>query len=355
MDTIYDVIVIGAGQSGLAAGYYLKKAGLSFLILESGSEATGAWPHYYNSLRLFSPAKYSSLPGYAFPGDKKRYPTRDEVVDYLKTYAEKLQLPIRYHRKVVRIHKQNQVFQIETSQEERYYTKQVIAATGSFQRPYMPDIKGHQDYKGEILHSSFYKHSDGFKGKSVIVVGRGNSAIQIGVELAPIAKTTLATLHPVQFMPQTILGKDLHFWLTVTGLDRFPFWRFGVRAGASTSVIDTGKYKELIANELPKQRRMFTSFTSTGVVWEDGQIEDVDAVIFSTGYRDHVPYLKDLGALDAQDTPLHRAGVSKNVEGLYYLGLTGQRSFASATIRGTGGDAKVIVKKIVHQMRHKGL
>jgi len=353
MNTIYDVIVIGAGQSGLAAGYYLKKAGLQFLVLESGREATGSWPYYYDSLRLFSPAKYSSLPGYAFPGDKKRYPSRDEVVDYLKTYAEKMQLPIKHHMKVVRIHKQEQAFHIETSSGEKYYSKNVIAATGSFQRPYMPVIDGHQDYQGHILHSSTYKNPDSFKGKSVIVVGRGNSAIQIGVELAPLAKTTLATLRPVQFMPQTVLGRDLHFWLSVTGLDGFPFWRFGVRAGTSTSVIDTGKYKEMISNGLPQQREMFMSFTSTGVVWADGQMEDVDAVIFSTGYRDHVPYLKDLGALDARHTPLHRAGVSTSMSGLYYLGLTGQRSFASATIRGTGRDAKIIINKIVRHIRNE--
>src|SRR5690606_14907335 len=271
----------------------------------------------------------------------------------LKTYADKMKLPIKYHMKVVRIHKQEQVFHIETSPGETYYAKHVIAATGSFQRPYTPDIEGHQNYKGEILHSSSYKNPDSFKGKSVVVVGRGNSAIQIGVELAPLAKTTLATLHPVQFMPQTVFGKDLHFWLTSTGLDHFPFWRFGVKAGTSTSVIDTGKYKEMISNGLPQQRKMFTSFTSTGVVWADGQIEDVDAVIFSTGYRDHVPYLKDLGALDTRHRPLHRAGISTSVNGLYYLGLTGQRSFASATIRGTGRDAKNIISKIVRQIRNE--
>jgi len=353
MNTIYDVIVIGAGQSGLAAGYYLKKAGLQFLVLESGREATGSWPHYYDSLRLFSPAKYSSLPGYSFPGGKKRYPSRDEVVDYLKTYAEKMKLPIHYQMKVICIHKQEHLFHIETESGKTFLTKNVIAATGSFKRPYMPVINGHQDYQGHILHSSTYKNPDTFNGKSVIVVGRGNSAIQIAVELAPLTKTTLATLHPVQFMPQTVLGRDLHFWLTVTGLDRFPFWRIGVKAGTSTSVIDTGKYKEMISNGLPQQRKMFTSFTSTGVVWADGQVENVDAVIFSTGYHDHVPYLKDLGVLDARHTPLHRAGVSTSVNGLYYLGLTGQRSFASATIRGTGRDAKIIISKIVRQIRNE--
>jgi len=353
MNRIYDVIVIGAGQSGLAAGFHLKKAGLKFLILESGLEATGSWPHYYDSLRLFSPAKYSSLPGYAFPGDKKRYPSRNEVVDYLKVYAEKMQLPINYQMKVVRIQKQERAFHIETGSGEIFFARNVIAATGSFQRPYIPNIKGNHGYKGNILHSSAYKNPDPFIGKKVIVVGRGNSAIQIGIELAPLARTILATLHPVKFMPQTILGKDLHFWLTVTGLDRFPFWRFGVKVGTSTSVIDSGRYKEMISKGLPQQRRMFTSFTSTGVVWADGQIEDVDAVIFSTGYRDHIPYLEELGALDAHHTPLHRVGVSTEMRGLYYLGLTGQRSFASATIRGTGGDAKIIIKKIVRHMRNK--
>lgn len=351
MDKIYDVIVVGAGQSGLAAGYYLKKAGLSFLILESGKAATGSWPLYYDSLKLFSPAKYSSLPGFKFPGAANRYPTRDEVAEYLQQYAITMDLPIKYLMKVSTTKRVEGNFHVQAASGETFYTKNLIAATGSFQRPYMPKIKGSENFLGKILHSSAYKNPNQFLNQKVIVVGRGNSAVQIGVELSQLTNTTLATLHPVNFVPQTFLGKDLHFWLTVSGLDRFPFWRLGIKAGTGTSVIDSNHYQLMLKKELPQQRSMFTSFSSTGVVWADGKAEDIDAIIFATGYRDHVPYLKDLGALNYDGSPIQKAGVSSVIPGLYYLGLTGQRSFASATIRGTGGDAKIIAKKIIRQTR----
>ncbi|MFX3636880.1 MAG: NAD(P)-binding domain-containing protein, partial [Candidatus Pristimantibacillus sp.] len=235
---------------------------------------------------------------------------------------------------------------------ETFRTKNLIAATGSFKRPYFPIIKGSEDYLGEILHSAAYKNQKPFLNQNVIVVGRGNSAVQIGVELSQLTNTTLAVLNPVKFVPQTFLGKDLHFWLTITGLDRFPFWRFRIKAGSSTSVIDSNDFKSKLQKGLPKQRSMFTSFSSTGVVWADGKSEDIDAVIFATGYRDHVSYLQNLGALNSNGSPIQKAGVSSVVPGLYYLGLTGQRSFASATIRGTGGDAKIITKKIIRQTRN---
>lgn len=350
MDKVYDVIVIGAGQSGLAAGYYLKKAGLSFLILESGEEATGSWPLYYDSLKLFSPAKYSSLPGFKFPGDANRYPSRDEVVDYLKQYANKFELPIKYQMRVMSTERVEDTFHVFVASGETFRTKNLIAATGSFQRPYIPNIKGSDNYRGKILHSSTYKNPNQFLNQKVIVVGRGNSAIQIGVELSHLTNTTLATLHPVKFIPQSFLGKDLHFWLTITGLDRFPFWRLGINAGRSASVIDSSNYKLMLEKGLLQQRSMFTAFHTNGVTWADGKVENIDAVIFATGFRDHVPYLRNLGALDSNSSPIQIAGESSVVPGLYYLGLAGQRSFASATIRGTGGDAKIIAKKIIRKI-----
>jgi putative flavoprotein involved in K+ transport len=340
---IYDSIVIGAGQAGLASAYHLKKQKLDYLVLEASQQTAGSWPNYYDSLTLFSPARYSSLPEYRFPGDPNRYPTKKEVVSYLTNYAKHFDFHIQTEQKVTEVTKNNNVFQVVT-ESEKYYAKTVIAATGAFSHPYLPNIKGKDQYKGRVLHSSDYRKVEGFEGKRVVVVGAGNSAVQIAFELAQVSQVSLATRKPISFSPQQILGKDIHFWFIVSGLDRSPFAR-----GLSTtvSVLDTGIYKEAISKKKPDTRPMFSSFTEKGVIWGDGQEEKIDAVLFATGYRPKVMYLKTLQkALDSSGAPIQNKGISQSVHGLYYIGLSGQLAFSSATLRGVGPDAKYVVKHI---------
>jgi putative flavoprotein involved in K+ transport len=135
----------------------------------------------------------------------------------------------------------------------------------------------------------------------------------------------------------------VHFWLTVLGLDRF-----SLAKGLATkvSVLDTGMYQEAIQNGKLDRREMFVKFTEEGVMWKDGTIEKIDSVIFGTGYHPNVVYLESLPrALDLQGNPIQQNGVSTHVEGLYFVGLNGQRSFASATLRGVGNDAKYVIQK----------
>jgi putative flavoprotein involved in K+ transport len=155
----YDSIVIGAGQAGLAAAYYLHKKGLKYLVLEDSNQTAGSWTKYYNSLRLFSPARYSSLPGFKFPGNPNRYPTRDEVISYLNQYANHYNLNIRTEEKVIEVRKEGSSFVISTEKENVYYSKTVISATGAFSCPNIPKIDGSEIYKGKIIHSSQYKNA----------------------------------------------------------------------------------------------------------------------------------------------------------------------------------------------------
>jgi putative flavoprotein involved in K+ transport len=134
----YDVLLIGGGQAGLAAGYHLRRAGLSFAILEGRSDVGGSWPHYYDSLRLFSPAGRSSLPGMPFPGRPQHYPARDEVVAYLRHYVRHFALPIVTDARVLRVERTTQGFRVITSGGTIYHAHSIIAATGAFYRPYMP-------------------------------------------------------------------------------------------------------------------------------------------------------------------------------------------------------------------------
>lgn len=344
MKKTYDSIVIGSGQAGLATGYYLRKMGFNYLILEGSDQTAGSWTKYYDSLTLFSPARYSSLSGLKFPGNPNRYPTRDEVISYLNDYAKHYNLNIRTREKVLGVKKEGTYFEISTESENVYYSKTVISATGAFSCPNIPIIDGSESYKGKVIHSGQYKNIEEFKNQNVVVVGGGNSAVQIAYELSKASKVSIATRSPISFKPQRIFGKDIHFWLKVTGIDTFSY---GKKFSRDTSVMDTGIYKQAILEGNPESRSMFKKFTEEGVVWGDGREEKVDSIIYATGFRPNVNYLSSLiNAIDHFEYPIHIKGVSTTINGLYYIGLSGQRSFSSATIRGVAADAKYVVKKI---------
>ncbi|WP_419394133.1 flavin-containing monooxygenase [Cytobacillus praedii] len=347
MNRIWDAIVFGGGQAGLATGHHLQKSKLQFLILESEERAAGSWPKYYDSLKLFSPAQFSSLPGMKIPGDPDRYPTKSEVISYLEDYQKYFNLPIVRNSKVISVVQENHEFTIQTASGSKYKSKSIINATGSFNNPFTPSIKGQELFMGRTIHSADYLTREAFTNQRVVVVGSRNSAVQIAIELADVSNTTLAVRHPVKIVSQKILGKDLHFWLRIIGFDTFPFWKFGKTVPTSNSVIDSGNFKELLDKGKPDQKQMFTSFYSEGVVWPDGTKEPVDTVIFATGYQSNFPYLLEVEALDVEGNPIHAGGVSTSTPGLYYVGIEGQQSFASATLRGVDSDAGYVVRKLL--------
>ena len=265
------------------------------------------------------------------------------MVTYLTDYAKHFHFPIRTGEKVTRIQKKNNVFQVETELGYQLLAKTVIAATGAFSHPFLPNIQGKELYKARVLHSCQYRKVDEFQNQRVVVVGGVNSAVQIAYELAQVAQVSIATRKPISFSPQRILGRDVHFWLAVSGLDRLPLAK---DLANKVSVLDTGMYQESINNGKPDRREMFVKFTEEGVLWKEGTAEKIDAVIFATGYRPNVAYLEPLPkALDFQGNPIQQNGVSTHIEGLYFVGLNGQRSFASATLRGVGNDAKYVIQK----------
>jgi putative flavoprotein involved in K+ transport len=348
-----DTLVIGAGQAGLAAGYHLQRAGMRFTILEASDQPGGSWPGYYDSLHLFSPARFSALPGLPFPGDGDRYPARDEVTAYLRQYAVHFQLPVQTGMRVAHVTRQADAFQVTTADGTVIAARSVIAATGAFNRPYLPALPGQDAFAGQTLHAATYRGPESVRGRRIVVVGGGNSAVQIAVELAQVATVSLATRHPLRFQAQQVRGRDVHWWWHVTGFDRAAL---GQRIGGVLQtktvgvILDTGVYQAALAAGQPDRRAMFTAFTPTGVRWADGVEETVDAVIFATGYRPNLAYLAELGALDADGRPRHQAGVSTTVPGLGYVGLEQQRTFASATLRGVGPDAARVVRRLRREL-----
>ncbi|MCM0674831.1 NAD(P)/FAD-dependent oxidoreductase [Micromonospora phytophila] len=341
------VIVIGGGQSGLAAARAVLAVRLRPVVLQAGAEPVGSWPGYYDSLTLFSPARYSALPGMAFgAGDPDRYPTRGEVVAYLRRYAASLDADIRTGVRVTAVRpRPGGGYLVHTGAGEEIAAAGVVAASGSFENPHLPVLPGQDVYTGEVRHVAHYRRPEPYVGKRVIVVGAGNSAVQVAHELASLARVTLATRAPIQFVPQRIRGRDLHHWLHVTGADRLPRAVL-TRLIRHAAVLDTGVYRDAIAAGLLARREMFTAFTHDGVTWPDGTSEPVDAVIFATGYRPNLDYLAPLGALAPGGVPRQVGGISTARAGLVYLGLEFQRSFSSNTLRGVGRDATHVVSAL---------
>lgn len=348
----YDVIVIGGGQAGLAAGYHLQRAGLKFLILEASDEATGSWKHYYDSLKIFSPARYSSLPGMPFPGAPDRYPTRNDVIDYLRAYVQHFNLPIQTNTRVEKVERVDQKFHVFAGQPSPFIARSVIAATGAFSRPHQPAFESLANYRGLILHSSDYLRPQPFAGQRVLIVGGGNSAVQIAVELAGVAQVTLTSRDPLRFWRQRFLGRDLHFWLKISGYDTWKrqFAQWSPAAINQPGVLDTGKYQAAFQSGNPTYQPLFNHFTAQGVAYADGTKHSYDSVIFATGFRPNLTYLETLGALDAFGNARHRYGISQTTHGLYFVGLSEQRSFASATLRGVGRDAAYVIRDLTQYL-----
>ena len=291
------VIVVGAGQSGLAAARALRELRMPTVILEASDRPTGSWPRYYDSLRMFSPAGYSSMPGMPFPGAPDHYPGRDEVTDYLERYAGRARRrdPDQHPRG------DDPAGREGVPRPHRGWTglpaSGIVAASGSFSNPYRPSFPGEDTFTGELSHVADYRNPTPYAGKRVIVVGAGDSAAQVANELAPVATVTIATRHPVRFIPQRVGGHDVHYWFRETGFDTLPAVWLSKIIGGSV-VTDSVGFEQTLAEGRVDRRPMFTALDGGRVVWSDGQREPVDAIILATGYRPSLRYLRELGALD---------------------------------------------------------
>ena len=334
--------MIGGGQAGLAIGYYLRQQGCRFVILELASELAPAWRERWDSLTLFTPRRYSALPGLPFPGDPDGYPTRDEVIAYLERYAESFQLPIGLDSEVKKLEQDDERFRLEL--DDRTITAdQVVVATGPFQKPFVPKLA--EELSADVFqaHAVGYRKPNDVPDGTVLVVGGGNTGFQIAKELSTTHKVVLSVGSRQKPLPQRLLGRDLFWWLTKAGiLNKSIESRLGRKLSTRDTLIGSSP-RELKRRYGVELKPRAVDADGRKVRFEDGSELEVDAVIWASGYRpDHswirLPVFDD-GRLR------HRRGVT-DVPGLYFLGLTWQYTRGSALIGWVRDDAEFIAEQI---------
>jgi putative flavoprotein involved in K+ transport len=333
----FEVVVIGAGQAGLAMGYFLKRQGRRFVIVEAADSIGAAWRSRWESLVLFTPRRYDSLPGLPFPGDPDGYPTRDEVVAYLERYAETFELPIELNSPVRSLTKNDGSF-VLVIDGRTIEAEQVVVATGPFQAPYVPELAEQLVPDVFLIHSTAYRNANQIPEGTVLVVGGGNTGFQIAKELSSTHQVHLAVGSRQTPLPQTILGRDLFWWLTKVGL---------LKKNVESRLGRRLRERETLIGSKPRElRRRYGVELKPRVVGASGRTIrfGVDAVIWATGYRADYSWIK-LPVVDPKGEARHRRGVT-DVPGLYFLGLTWEYTRGSALLGWVKEDAEFIANEI---------
>jgi putative flavoprotein involved in K+ transport len=341
-DERYDVVVIGAGQAGLAIGHFLGKQGRRFMILEAADSIASAWRSRWDSLVLFTPRRYDALPGLAFPGDPEGYPTRDEVIAYLERYAADFELPIALSSPVRSLTKEGNAFVLEAG-AKRILAHQVVVATGPFQVPNMPALADGLSNEIFQTHSTGYRRPADVPDGRVLVVGGGNTGFQIAKELAATREVHLAIGSRQKPLPQRLLGRDLFWWLTKLGLlSKTVESRVGQRLRSSDTLI--GSSPRQVKRHGVQVRPRAVRVDGRTIGFADGSELEVDAVIWATGYRPDHSWI-ELPVTDDNGRLRHRRGVTE-VPGLYFLGLSWQHTRGSALLGFVADDAAFIAGQV---------
>jgi putative flavoprotein involved in K+ transport len=341
-DDRVEVVVVGAGQAGLAIGFFLARQGRRFLILEAADSVGAAWRERWDSLTLFTPRRYDALPGLGFPGDPNAYPTRDEVVSYLTAYAETYQLPVIFDSAVRSLTPSDNGFQLEC-RGRTVVADQVVVATGPFQLPFTPALASQLSPAVFQMHSTGYRQPQDIPAGTVLIVGGGNTGFQIATELTGTHSVHLAVGSRQTPLPQKIWRRDLFWWLTKTGL---------LKSSVDSRLGRRLRQREALIGSSPRQLRRrgvdlhprAVSASDTTVSFADGTQLRVDAVVWATGYQPDYSWI-DAPVLDAGGRVRHHRGVT-DVPGLYFLGLSWQHTRGSALLGWVKDDAKYIATQI---------
>jgi putative flavoprotein involved in K+ transport len=342
----YDTIVVGGGQAGLAAGYHLAQKDIDFLILDGNDRVGDSWRNRWDSLQLFTPAKYSGLPGLQFPGRPLALPDKNQVGDYLERYAEQFDLPVRSSTWVKHLERDCNRF-VLYSEHVTYQANSVIVTTGPFQTPRVPALASQLPRAVRQFHSSEYRNPSQLPPGDVLVVGVGNSGAQIAMELAQSRRVWLAGRESGH-LRRRLLGRDLYDWI----------WPIFTRFDADTVIGRRMKRRTRATDPLigiAPTDIVRSGVTRVGKLTEvrDGQpfcedrAVDPDVVIWCTGFTADYGWIA-LPVFGDDGYPRHDRGVVAEAPGLYFLGLRFQHRRTSALIGGVGADAAYIAD-VIHR------
>jgi putative flavoprotein involved in K+ transport len=346
----FDTVIIGGGQAGLAAGYHLKQRGLPFVILDAQERVGDAWRTRWDSLRLFTPARYDKLPGLPFPAPAWSFPTKDEMGDYLETYAERFDLPVRSGVSVDRLSRDGDRYVISAG-DRRFDADRVVVSTGANRVPKVPGFASELDPRIVQMHSSEYRGPAQLRDGGVLLVGVGNSGAEIAFELSRTHRTWLAGKESGQIPVR-------HG--TIRARLGFQVFRFiGHHVLTLGTPIGRRALPKLVTKAAPLIRVRKKDLARAGVarvprvagvrdglpLLEDGRLLEVENVIWCTGFRQDFPWI-DLPIFRGDGRPVHDRGVAPSEPGLYFVGLVGQYSFSSDVIPGAGRDAGYVADAI---------
>jgi len=345
MTSRLDVVVIGGGQAGLAIGYHLARQRRRFTILEAAATPAAAWRERWDSLKLFTPVRFNSLPGFPFPGDPDSYPGRDAVVAYLDEYARRFELPLELSSRVRAVEPDERGgYRVRLDDDRTYETDQVVIATGPFQEPRIPPIAADLDPAVTQFHSVRYRSPSQIPAGPVLVVGGGNTGFQIAEELSRHREVHLSIGSRQTPLPQRVLGRDLFIYLRATRL---------MRVTVSSRAGQRLQYREALIGSSPRAARRrhgihlhprSERIEGRAVTFADGGRVQPHAVIWATGFAlDHS--LVKAPVFDEAGRVLHRRGVT-SAPGLYFLGLPWQHTRGSALLGWVKDDAAFIAERV---------
>lgn len=339
----YDTIVVGAGQAGLAAGYHLQRRDADFLILDGAPRIGESWRQRWDSLRVFTSAAYTALPGLAFPARSSHLPDKDELADYLERYAQHFDLPVRLNTRVTSLTRSAGRYRIDTD-DVAYEARNVVVATGPFHAPSIPSLASALSPDIRQLHSSHYRNPFALPEGRVLVVGVGNAGGRIALEVSRFRPVTLAGPR-IRNFPSRLLGRDIHWWL----------WPLVTRLSSSTRagrlLRDRVRHDPVVGvseGDFARagiERCGRVTGVEDGAPVADGKALDVQTVIWATGFAPDFGWIRLPLPVDGR-APRTERGVVPEAPGLYFVGLRFQHTMASALIGGVGADADFVARHI---------
>jgi putative flavoprotein involved in K+ transport len=351
----YDTIVIGGGQAGLATGYYLKQQGRDFVILDASERTGNAWRNRWDSLHLFSPARYNGLPGMPFPAPPRSYPPKDEMADYLEDFVAHFELPVEHSTKVDCLQKDGKGFLVRVG-DRHYNADNVVVAMSTHQVPWNPPFANELDPSIVQIHSSAYRNPDQLQEGNVLIVGAGNSGAEIGLEVARSHPTWMSgrdvghvpfridTLAARYLLVPLVLGFFYHHVITVDTFIGRKMRPKMLSQGGPLVRVKPQDLSDVGVKRLPKM----TGVQEGLPVMKDGQVLTVENVIWATGFRPDFSWI-ELPIFDGKDKakePQHHKGIVDSVPGLYFVGLFFLYALSSSLLLGVARDAKRIVQAI---------